>query len=896
MEGGGSIEFNEDTEVASVSIDLTSDTVEGVEGGADKEDAYLRSVILEQIGSVDASEIGDLTVFVDDDRVDHVIAVDRDRFIINFGGKGVMIEEGDDVEITVEANTDRGYEETVQFAIDDMSDVYILGASYGYGLPVCFAGDDNCDGKQDEVASWDDNTKTSVATISSGKIAKGDRLKKFEDEVHYGDDVILGAYSVEFEGEDVLMEDLIFEVLLSNYPWTSTSDSAWVDADEDTVRFDSVRLRVDGENVAYASDSIDFDKDDADDSSGSGIDLDVEFDGGFTVDVRDDREVIFEIVADLDAAWGHFEGTSVEFTLTDVDTAEGVSSERDYTATGEYFASAIEFEDVKIMGNEISFDINDDGVDGTSFVRGADSVVFGTFEVDAKDAIDDVELRDLYLSFQIPSDSDLGTAVGDLSDLNNCRILDEGGDEIADSRGVTGVKVAADTDVVNDQARFRFDDYVVEAGEREDMDIVCDIDDGADSGDAFRISVDESASVNDRVKYRIGRDEDDMSLGTGSSSIIKIGSSGELTISTDYPDEDETVIAVATGKSGADDVAVLELELEAEKEDIEILDVYLSLPTNMGARVGGSPVAVDADELEEVYDRFTLKLGNTTADLAEYMATKTFAAADYVNQSSDVTGTKLVMFEDVNEIVREGDDSAETFDLTFDFNGIDDDDGVAGQFIQGSKLFVVWEGDDSGTVNLTEHTIGTGTFTVALPFPTVPTVSTTETDRTLKASEQKIYEFTVNADDEGDVYLGQVGFYISLGDGAQIDAGDIKVYRGTGNNGDSRGTNANAASAATKVEFTTPERIDAGESRTYSVYADVGNSFGDNASVTVQLLHDVKGTPHAGRDYAATKTAGNFVWSPNALDNDGATTSNADWFTGWTVVKDSDTKQWSLDR
>ncbi len=889
--GGGSIEFNEDTEVASVSIDLRSETVGGVD--ADKEDAYLRSVILEQIGSVDASEIGDLTVFVDDDRVDHVIAVDRDRFIINFGGKGVMIEEGDDVEITVEANTDRGYEETVQFAIDDMSDVYILGASYGYGLPVCFAGDDNCDGKQDETDSWDDNTKTSVATISSGKIAKGDRLKKFEDEVHYGDDVILGAYSVEFEGEDVLMEDLTFEVSLSNYPWTSTSDNAWVDADEDTVRFDSVRLRVDGENVAYASDSIDFDDSDAD---GTSIDLDVEFDGGFTVDVRDDREVIFEIVADLDAAWGHFEGTSVEFTLTDVDTAEGVSSERDYTATGEYFASAIEFEDVKIMGNEISFDINDDGVDGTSFVRGADSVVFGTFEVDAKDAIDDVELRDLYLSFQIPSDSDLSTAVGDLSDLNNCRILDEGGDEIADSRGVTGVKVAADTDVVNDQARFRFDDYVVEAGEREDMDIVCDIDDGADSGDAFRISVDVSSTVNDRVKYRIGRDEDDMSLGTGSSSIIQIGSSGELTISTDYPDEDEAVIAVATGKSGADDVAVLEIELEAEKEDIEILDVYLSLPTNMGAQVGGSAVTVDADELEEVYDRFTLKLGNTTADVDDYMATETFAAADYVNQSSDVTGTKLVMFEDVNEIVREGDDNAETFDLTFDFNGIDDDDGVAGQFIKGFELIVVWEGDDSGTVNLTRHTIG-DIFTVALPFPTVPTVSTTETNRTLQVSEQKIYEFTVNADDEGDVYLGQVGFSISLSDGAQIDAGGIKVYRGTGNSGDSRGTNASAASAATKVEFTTPERIDAGESRTYSVYADVGDGLGENASVTVQLLHDEKETtPEAGRQHGAAKTAGNFVWSPNALDNDGAKTSNADWFTGWTVVKDSDTKQWRLER
>ena len=146
--GGGTIEFGEDEEVASINIELDSSS-------ADEEDAYLRSIILEQIGSADDQEIGDLEVFVDDDRVNHTISVDRDRYIVNFGGRGVMIEEDGSVEITVETNTDRGYEETIQFAIDDVSDVYILGASYGYGLPVCFEGDDGsgsvseCDGKEE---------------------------------------------------------------------------------------------------------------------------------------------------------------------------------------------------------------------------------------------------------------------------------------------------------------------------------------------------------------------------------------------------------------------------------------------------------------------------------------------------------------------------------------------------------------------------------------------------------------------------------------------------------------------------------------------------------------------------------------------------------------------------
>lgn len=927
--GGGSIEFNEDTEVASVNIDLIS-------GDADAEDAYLRSVILEQVGTADVSDLGDLMVYVEDERVDHTITVDRDRFIINFGGKGVMIEEGDDVEIVVEVNTDRGYEESVQFAIDDVSDVYVLGATYGYGLPVCFSGDTDCESDGGSEKGEVGTTVTHEATISSGSVAKGSRLKKFEDEVRYGDDVILGAYSFEFEGEDVLMEDLTFKVAMKGYDYTDEDDNAWESADEETVRFDSVRLRIDGENVAYANDSIDFDEPDCStdspdaanvknhystdaDCDGTEDDdgrLTVEFDGGFTVDVRGDREVVFEIVADLDSAWSHFDGTSVEFTLVDVDTAEGASSEKDYTEGDEYFATAKDFESVKIMGNEVRFAINNDGVDGNEeFVSGADGVVFGTLEVDAKDAIDDVEVRDLYISFQIPSDADTSSitdgAVGDLSDLNNCRILDESGDEIADSRGVTGKKETDDSAAESSQARFRFDDYVVEAGEREDLDIVCDIDDGAEAGDVYKIA----AASDDRVKYRIGRDEeeamlddDSSSFDDNASSLIVVGTSGMLKIATDNPDEDESVIAVATGSGGVDDVAVLEIELEAESEDIEIVDVYLVLPSTMGA---GS-VTTSGDELEKVYDRFTLNLGNVAADADDFDngagSGITFPAynADsapngYRGIGGDLTISQAIKFEDVNEVVREGDSGAETFDLTIDFNGIDDNDGVAGQFIEGSGLIVVWEGADSGAKGVTTYpstiddTAMPG-FTVALPFPTVPTISTTETTQTLtQGKKRKIYEFTVHADDEGDVYLGQVGLDITLLNGVTL--ANIGISRGT-EPGTSR-TKSNVANSGSiyAVEFTESEEIDAGTSRVYTVFADVVlPSSGDNIGIVTALAADDKGTRSLGVAYATN--VGNLVWSPNTLDKDGSTaaTGNDDWFNGWAVLDSTDIKSWTLSQ
>lgn len=931
--GGGKVEFNEDTEVASIDIDLNTNTVEDTE--ADKEDAYLRSIILEQVGTADIREIGDLKVLVDDETVNHVITVDRDHFIINFGGKGVMIEEGNDVEVVVETNTDRGYEETIQFAIDSPSDVYILGASYGYGLPVVIAGDTNKDGRK-SGETWANTTGES--TISSGVVASGSRLRRFEDEVRYGDDVILGALSVDFEGEDVLMEDLTFKVELSGYPFESATNNAWKSAEEETVRFDSVRLRVDGENVAYASESVDFDEPSCTDTNGKnryGSDancdgtanddgrLMVEFDGSFTVDVRADREVIFEIVADLDEAWGHFEGAKVEFTLTDVDTAEGVSSERDYTDAGTsgYFAVDRGFEDVKIEGNEVTFEINKDGVDGTDFVKGADSVVFGTLEIDAKGAIDDIEMRELHVTFTVPADTGTDVAdqvTGDLSDLNSCRILDSGGDEIADSRGVSGKNESVIPDPegaattyrqdpeVTSRARFRFNNYVVEAGERVRVDIVCDIDDGADAGDQYKIVVDaDSASElrdQDRVKYRIGRSDEEEALDDDeNSSLITVGPHGELKITTDNPDEDETVKAIATGdRGGVDNVAVLEIELEADKEDIDIVDVYLALPAGMGATdKDGAVVDMSKEQLEEVFGRFTLKLGNTTADADDYThADTTFAVAAYENLDTEIVAPRLIKFDGVNEIVQDGEDNTSTFDLTIDLNGIDDNDGVAGQFIQGSKLYIVWEGDDSGTKNITESGMIGDDFTVALPFPTVPTVTTTESRPTLSVGKQKVYEFTVHADDEGDVYLGQVAFQVGLSSGATL--GSLEVYRGDSLRAEDDGT---VAAGIEKIAFTNAERIHAGQSRTYSVYADV-TAAPDNSAVTIELLHDEKSAPSAPRiGQAFANNVGNFVWSPNTLDKDGSGVNssspdptNTDWFKGWAVVKNADTKQWALNK
>ena len=901
------IEFDEDTEVVTVRVSLDSSS-------ADEEDAYLRSLTLEQTGSADEDEIGDVNVLVEDDEVDHSLVVDGDRYVITFDGQGVLIEEDEDITVALEINTDTGSGETVRFVLDDPSDIYVVGRSYGYGLAV-------------DADDLMDNSRGGIAVIQSGSVGRGGRISDFEDEVTYGDDRVLGALEVDFEGEDVLMEDLTFDVVLSNYTFVDDDDNDWEDADEPEVTLRNVQLRIDGEAVAYADDDVEFLESDAA-AGGENITEEVEFSDTFTVDVRGEREVLFEVIADLDEEWSHFDGARLQFTLTNVGEAEGVRSEEAYNAAAAngrpagYFYDDRDFESVDIEGNLVDFRITDHGVDDDSFVAGTNNVVFGTLEVDAEDAIDDVEVTDLYVSFEaIGIYDDSGTnRLAMLGDVADCRVMD-GEDEVADARGdLNGTFDAGDDNAIGgsggnadnpamDQIRFRFDDYVVDAGEEADLDIVCDIDDDAYASHQYRLQTDTSLSGNnqDRVEYEVGSDDFEFYLVAANdnsnyeSDAIMVAGAGRLTVQTDNPDDNNTLFSVAVGNNGADDVAVLEIEFEAQDEDITIQDVYLS-----GLTLPAGSTAINRENLERLIDGATLAVGNRSTNTRprEYEASRAF---DYngdndSDDSDELVGEAhnqhLLPFEDVNQTIRVEDDEV-TATITLDFRSIDDHRGQAGQYLQAANLIVVWEGDESDEGRATRVSLPTGRVSQAIAYPSVPTVTTSERTQSLRnGNNKKLYEFTVAADNEGDVYLAQVGLDIS-GTSGRVE--DLTIRRGTSASGAVVGLKSGDADAGTHlIEFTNVEEIDRGDSVTFSVYGNVAG-VQDNDSYIVELTPDNAGSHDLGQSYAGN--IGNFVWSPNTYNGssahdsgDGSThADNDDWFSGWSVFDDNDVDSWTSD-
>ena len=112
-----------------------------VKGDGD-EDGYLRSITFEQKGSISNDDIENLVVRVDG-RDTYRASVNGDRYTVVFSGRGVEMEEGQGLDISIEGSVTDGYQRTAQFELDAASDVYVVGSTSGYGLPIATGAADN---------------------------------------------------------------------------------------------------------------------------------------------------------------------------------------------------------------------------------------------------------------------------------------------------------------------------------------------------------------------------------------------------------------------------------------------------------------------------------------------------------------------------------------------------------------------------------------------------------------------------------------------------------------------------------------------------------------------------------------------------------------------------------
>ena len=893
------IELREQEEVSSYTLSLGGSNV-------DEEDAYLQYVVFEQNGSIDESELDEFVLLVDGDRADYDLSVDGDSYTVVFDGRGLLIEEDERLELSLEVEVSDGVNETISFGIDDTDDVYVVGRDSGYGLPVELNGGDSLTVRETSVARGD---------------ASRGRVRGFDDEVTTGDDVVLGAQEFELEGEDLEFEDLEFQLVI-DLPddFTDGNDgNGWERLNIDELVLSNIRLEdADGTNYAEADDveiTEDAENDDTsafadgitdfttsetndDDEIRNGLRVaTVEFDGTFEVEVDGERDLELRLVADLDSDWASFDGTEIEFTLVDLRSVEGVVSGESYTTDGLFelngnvLDSAIDFRSVTVQGTEVDFDFDENGIDDEA-VAGTEEVVLGTFEVDADETPSntDVEVTKVELYFHadnVVAPTGADAEVADTNHLENCAFYDEDDERVSRtidvSSGTTGVEES-----------FRFNDVFVSGGDTEEYELRCDLSDDAGPSDKYYATADSRATTNvgGSVEYEVVGIDDftfTFEAPTTPTSLndndkVIVSSAGTLRVTSDAPRDYDGAYHISVGDDGERDVEITTFEVEAEREDIEITDVYISVLTYGGFTAG---------DLDRVLSGATLTAGSRTigADPDRDLVTEAVTdedGNDLIDPAPSDTSVAL-HFEDVNFTVEEGEE--EELTLTFDYRGIDENDGIGGAGLTIGGVTFVYEGENSE--NSDHEEVKSVDEAEVIPHRASPVVSANRREQSLRDGSLTLYEFTVQAPNEGDVYVGTLTFEASIGSGIDVDnvvlredGSDVELAAGATND-----TLTSGAEVFTPAE---PVRVRAGETTTFSLRGVVTGAAGDR-SIVVQLTEDSSAPADVtGAEFSAV--TGNFVWSPNGLDKDGETTDNADWFTGYGLFDSDTVEDWVTER
>ena len=863
--GTGSVELNEEEEVAAFRVDIKTSNDD------DEEDYYLKSFSFENKGNVNESDIRSVVAEVDRD--DYRASVDDDIYTFTLPGRGFLIEDNDRIDVTIKVEFDSGSDDTFQVELDP-SDFYFVGASYGYGLPVEIDdGDSNTDPK--------DAKSGTAYMIGSGSVSEESRVRSLDSDdfdITYGDKVLLGAVEYRVEGEDVEIDTPRFTVALDADGWDNTN------VIEELIISNAV-LEVDGETAFYADDDIEF----TPSNSGktvSGID----FDGVYTVEANEDDRILFALYGDLDSDWGNelVDGATIQFTLTRFADTESVVSEDNVdsqflTDSG----STREFRSVTIEGNEYDFSFRSNDVDEDEIVAGTDDVVFGTLRIDARDAVDDIYITDASFTMTAANETSGSQHTNDenanLDYINNCVVRDSRDNEVADSKNLrdSGPSSSNSYADVTGTLNFDFDGsgYRVDAGEIEDLLIQCNVDADAYAEQRYQLSV----TTSDTIEYVVDGDDFEFTFVAKVSEEITVKGAGTLIVDTDR--DDEPVAAISVGNSGKDGVTLLTFELEAEKEDIEIKDVVLN---NIAELIDDSESSTG---VADVIEGITVTIGGQSESI------DVEDSSDIETGNFDAGNSKTIAFGSTGGIAIEGINVVIPADrkvkgtISVDFKGIDDSEGIDGQGVKFDGIGFAFEGEESDEIEVTSVISTTGDLASRYAFRNILELSTSRSEPSFRTGSQRIYSLTLSGEGESgeDLYVDGFTFNISRQESGddQVTLSNVEVKV----RGSTIGTTSSVGDTddSFSVNLDDPEEVSVGSSVTFDVYASLTGS--NDSYLNTWLPED---STHALGKKNDGLTGG-IVWTPNSLENDDSILdANTNWFNGAGLYDSDNVFEWNL--
>jgi len=573
----------DDNEIDGVTVEIDHETTSDLEIGSedelivtltiasddnnsdDDESVFVKSVRFENEGTADLEDLDDIYVEVDGDEFNG--DVDGDYITFDFGN-GVEIEndEEEDFELFVTVTSDADAQDTIRLQVTESSDLY-AETEDGYGAPVTVNDTDNVFPVADS---------TNDVTIEAGSATLSTSSEDEGEDVVPGEDILLGQFDFEVEGEALIADELTLTVTLS----TATTTSG----DEEDLLLEDVYITDADGNVLVSTE-------DAEGVSPSATQT-IEFeDVEFPVGDHEDLRVLATINDEV------ADGTSYEITGFVFTGAEGEDSGETITVSG-----SPSFSDQEVSGSVLEVSVSDGDEDETS--DDVEDFVFAVLELDASDSGEDVEVTsvELQVTYSLPIAQTVNDAV---EDVTSCALYLDG-DKVSDtedldesdfSPAIDHTALATTTHVASYD--FNLDDVVAvsEGGDATELELRCDIgDNDLKAGDAFQWGIDAAADV-DAEGTVTGTDGDDfLTISATVADEVTIVAAGLDVDQTENFDENKVV------QDDADGVVLLEVEVEGVDGTATIDDITATLLMGDGTMIeqGDVDIYVDGDKEGEL--------------------------------------------------------------------------------------------------------------------------------------------------------------------------------------------------------------------------------------------------------------------------------------------------------
>lgn len=795
------------------------------------EDVELRRIAFFQAGSISRAGLSNLRLNYLGQTLATVSGLDSRDLAVFALATPFLIEKGNSrtFEIWADIGSSTKNNDTVKFYIDENTDVYAVGRTYGHGAAVTATALDGTTADTEEVD----------VTVQGGQVTITFNGPAAKDIAPDAEDVELYNFTLTSQANIEVREMLI--------RLTGSETNA----------FDDIKVYNVTKGIVVMGPT---------DTSTSASTTNITYSDRFTMNAGESN--VFSIRADLAAsgAVGVIDGNTIQ-----VDLGQG--------ATAPFGASAIR----NLDNNQFITDIVPSGVvtgnthtirttsltltlAGTptsqTYVRGTANVDLVGFNFKASTA-QDITITSMNVTVLGDDDTSGVFVAGQLTSTSS--VADRVSSVwLVDQSSGTTLAGPESVNTTTGVAQFSGVNYTVPAGQTKTIVVRTNLNSSAlSNANADRIKVEIEATTDVTARDPQGNTvnpgtADPNGTTADSGTRVTIADTGSMTV-VKAPDDTESEIGlVVAGKSN---VTLAKFRFTATNEALRVDKVEFRTGAENIDEITGLSVW---DGATQIGSAITPSLSGSTS-----VASFNFAGNGFVVPKD---GSKTITVKGNLNTVTGGADSGTSTTITLSALNFE----AKGTGVGSNTTLTSFGGEVSGNAKHVRKT--------------VPTVSFTGGDSVLTAGEKVLMKFTVAADSAEQVSLYQFRFSITTTNASFSATANQMRIRESGNILTSTSTQtvtetAGGQTVSATTTLTNMDTIPAGGSKTYEILGTVSSVGSGSASLTIQMPQSTAQeatVPAAAGAICNVATSIGFCWSDNSVIG-GPALGNADWYNDFKV-------------